>query len=90
MIDLRYNEEWVRVRGERKDEEKWVIPTRELMECAVGKSVYWNETDGIKERIYVRWPVGDCRCGGVTCVSWFDTSEDAWLFMNDKMCNCSK
>ncbi len=43
MIDLRYNEEWVRVRGERKNEEKWVMPSRELSECAIGKGVYWNE-----------------------------------------------
>lgn len=89
MIDLRYNEEWVRVRGERKNEEKWVMPSRELSECAIGKGVYWNEESGISDRVYVRWPVGDCRCG-VTCVSWFDNSKDAWSFMTDKMYNCKK
>lgn len=89
MIDLSYNDEWVRVLGECDSEEKWVMASRELCECAIGKGVYWNEEIGINERIYVRWPVGDCS-SGVTCVSWFDNNDDAWSFMTDKMYNCKK
>lgn len=88
MPKLNYSEDWVRVRGECAGEEKWVIPTKELVECALGSTTVWSPEHGVEEKVYVRWPVGDCKCG-VTCVSWFNHSDRAWAFMREKMCDCN-
>ena len=48
MSNLNYSEEWVQVPGDCDGEKKWIIPTKELTECALGSKVVWSPEHGVE------------------------------------------